>query len=155
MFGFLFWHPQWLLYATPFLVFTIFIAKDKKMTIALESLAAFFYMICKIKSFSVDGAQHMMAGGMFGPWLQDIDDFFTMKMQFLWINPFAPILLCLSLFLVFYMNRDLARGRTDWDRQGLDDMPFGMLRGFVAGGTMLFLTAALCTLVMTLLLRQV
>lgn len=155
MFGFLFWHPQWLLYATPFLVFTIFIAKDKKTTIALESLAAFFYMICKIKSFSVDGAQHMLACGMFGPWLQDIDEFFTMKMQFLWISPLAPILLGLSLFLVFYMNRDLARGRTDWDRQGLDDLPFGMLRGFAAGGTMLFLTAALCTLIMTLLLRRV
>lgn len=155
MFAFLFWHPQWLLYATPFLVFTIFIAKDKKITIALESLAALFYMICKIKSFSVDGAQHMMACGMFGPWLQDIDELFAMKMQFLWISPLAPILLGLSLFLVFYMNRDLARGRTDWDRQGLDDLPFGMLRGYAAGGTMLFLTAALCTLVMTLLLRQV
>ncbi len=155
MFGFLFWHPQWLLYATPFLVFTIFICKDKKLTIALESLAAFFYMVCKIKSFSVDGAQHMLAGGMFGPWLQDIDGFFAMKMQFLWINPLAPVLLGLSLFLVFYVNRDLACGRADWDRESLDDLPFGMLRGFAAGGTMLFLTAALCTLLMTLLLRQV
>lgn len=155
MFGFLFWHPQWLLYATPFLVFTIFICKDKKLTIALESLAAFFYMVCKIKSFSVDGAQHMLAGGMFGPWLQDIDGFFAMKMQFLWINPLAPVLLGLSLFLVFYVNRDLACGRTDWDRESLDDLPFGMLRGFAAGGTMFFLTAALCTLLMTLLLRQV
>ena len=154
MFGFLFWHPQWLLYATPFLVFTIFICKDKKLTIALESLAAFFYMVCKIKSFSVDGAQHMLAGGMFGPWLQDIDGFFAMKMQFLWINPLAPVLLGLSLFLVFYVNRDLACGRADWDRESLDDLPFGMLRGFAAGGTMLFLTAALCTLLMTLLLRQ-
>lgn len=155
MFAFLFWHPQWLLYATPFLVFTIFLSKDKKKTIVLELLLALFYTICKIKSFSADGAQHMMACGMFGPWLQDIDEFFAMKMQFLWINPFAPVLLGLSLFLVFYMNRDLARGRTDWDRDTVDDVPFGMLRGYALSGTMLFLTAALCTLIMTLLLRQV
>ena len=155
MFGFLFWHPQWLLYATPFLVFTIFLAKDKRMVIAQESLLAVFYTVCKIKSFAADGAQHMLAGGLFGPSLQDIDSYFPMKMQFLWISPFASALLALALFFIFFMNMDLALGRTDWNREDLDEIPFGMLRGYAFSGTMLFLTAAACTLLMTLLLRQV
>ena len=155
MFGFLFWHPQWLLYATPFLVFTIFLSNDKRKTVILETLLAVFYAVCKIKSFSADGAQHMLAGGMFGPWLQDIDELFAMKMQFLLVSPFAPALVALLLFFIFYINRDLAHGGTDWDRDGLDDVPLGLLRGYAFSGTMLFLTAASCTLIMTLLLRKV
>ncbi|MBQ3686771.1 MAG: hypothetical protein II932_02955, partial [Treponema sp.] len=50
MFGFLFWHPQWLLFATPFLVFTIFLAKDKRKTLILEIALALAYAICKIKA---------------------------------------------------------------------------------------------------------
>ncbi len=155
MFGFLFWHPQWLLYATPFLVFTIFLAKDKRLTLILETALALAYTVCKIKSFSADGAQHMLADGLFGPALQDIDNYFVMKMQFLWISPFAPILMAVLLFFIFYINRDLAKGRDDWDRESLDELPFGLLRAYAFSGTMLFLTAALCTLIMTLLLRQV
>lgn len=155
MFGFLFWHPQWLLYATPFLVFTIFLAKDKKKTVLLQIGLALAYTVCKIVSFSADGAQHMLAGGLFGPWLQDIDDYFVMKMQFLLVSPFMPLLEALLLFCIFYINRDLADGRTDGDRTQPDDLPFGLLRGYAFSGTMLFLTAALCTLIMTLLLRQV
>ncbi|MBQ9537655.1 MAG: hypothetical protein IJU95_00145 [Treponema sp.] len=155
MFGFLFWHPQWLLYATPFLVFTIFLSNDKRSTVILEILLAVFYTVCKIASFSVDGGQHMLAGGLFGPWLQDIDVYFPMKMQFLWIAPFAPVLLALVFFFIFYINRDLAHGGSDWERAALDDVPLGLLRGYAFSGTMLFLTAAACTLIMTLLLRQV
>ena len=155
MFGFLFWHPQWLLYATPFLVFTVFLAKDKRKTVMLEALLALAYTVCKIKSFSADGAQHMLAGGLFGPVLQDIDEFFPMKLQFLWASPLAPHLMALAFFFIFYINRQLATGRGPWDRELSEELPFGLLRGYAFSGTMLFLVAALCTLVMTILLRQV
>ncbi len=155
MFGFLFWHPQWLLFATPFLVFTIFLAKDKRKTIILEIALALAYAICKIKSFPVDGGQHMLAGGMFGSYLHGIDDYFVMKLQFLLIGPFAPMLEAVFFFFIFFTNRDLASGRSDWERTQLDDLPFGLLRGYALSGTLLFLTAALCTVIMTLLLRQI
>jgi hypothetical protein len=64
LFGVSSWHPQWLLFAVPFMVLTTFMSKKFEIFIFLDILIMFFFVIITVNNFQYNVDQQMFTLGI-------------------------------------------------------------------------------------------
>ena len=72
IFGISIWHPQWVLFMTPFLVFSTVVNKKAKMFLFLDILLMFFFVAFTVNFWVNNVDQQLFANGIFRYMAKDI-----------------------------------------------------------------------------------
>lgn len=105
IFGLSMWHPQWLLFAVPFLVLSMFISKRFEFFALLDIVMMLFYVMYIVNFWTNYLDQNLFLGGIFGNLVKDriginimMNQIFIIKNKDLLFSFFTGTLLISTLF---------------------------------------------------------
>lgn len=118
LFAFLLWHPQWLLFATPFLAITTFIHKRANFFVLLDLVMMLFFVAFTVIVFEANVDQRLFALGILGnlqPHLTDPQVTFFMKNFFIYKDPNVYFSLISACFIINIIFKFPGMSFTEWE----------------------------------------
>lgn len=118
LFAFILWHPQWLLFATPFLAITTFIHKRANFFLLLDLVMMFFFVAFTVIVFQANVDQKLFALGILGklqPHLNDPKATFFMKNFFIYKDPVTYFSIISACFIINIIFKFPGMPFTEWE----------------------------------------
>lgn len=153
LFGLIAWHPQWMIFLTPFLAITAFASQKQGFFLTLEALMMVALVAVSVRVFDQNVDQELWRAGIFGPLNPGLGTpkvfamswypLFKLGPNEMWVSLFDALLLC---FAVSMRPSGLQSLWTTRPQQRLD-----ALRWRFYGGMAAFLIPALTSYALTLL----
>ncbi|MCF0230442.1 MAG: EpsG family protein, partial [Parasporobacterium sp.] len=112
-FGFVYFHPQWIIICAPFVLISVIRCRYSKMLYIVQNILIIALYFISVQSWSVNIDQQMMAYGVLkkfipGQWTTVMADYFSYDNQ---VYLFTAIFAILLLFVVFshpkFMQKDI------------------------------------------------